>query len=87
MGSTLQVQSMILFEMAMCSSMCQHTLPMCIGEVLVLLGIGPELLCHLPVSALTLEGASGGDQPPGYCPLGEQVGHPPSHINKGRGPV
>lgn len=53
----------------------------------MLLGIGPELLCHLPVSALTSEGASGGDQPPGYCPLGEELGHAPTHTNKDRGPV
>lgn len=31
MGSALQVQSMILFEMATCSPMCQCTPPMCAG--------------------------------------------------------
>lgn len=45
--------------------------------------IGPELLCHLPVCALTSERA-GGDQLPGYCPPGEQVGHPPTHTSKGK---
>lgn len=39
--------------------------------------IGPELLCLLPVSALASERALGGDQLPGYCPLGGVVGYPP----------
>lgn len=47
----------------------------------------PQLLCHLPVSALASEGAAGGDQLPGYCPLGAEGGHPPIHTSKGRGCV
>lgn len=76
MGSTLHVQSMILFEMATCSSMCQHTL--CIGEASSAAGKwGLAQSCFVTcLSALTSEGASGGDQLPGYCPLGEEVGTP-----------
>lgn len=78
MGSTLQVQSMILFEMAMCSSVCQHTLSMCTGEVSSAAGAWPRAVLSPACVCPNIRGGFRWRSASWVLPLGEQVGHPPT---------